>query len=309
MSELSDIRYALPDVKRALVFSPHPDDETIGCGGTMALYADRIDFTVVTLSKGEAINIPEENKGDLRKKELVKAMQVVGVKDIIFLDMPDGKFEENSDEIGKKISEICRRKDPEIIFVPSPLDPHPDHRQTAKAVIEYTQSSPSLRIAFYEVYTPIRFNTLIDIGRKLETKREALSQYHYSMLKRKDIFISAILSLNRFRSLFTLEESYYEAFFIADKPPTLGGLSRWMAFNSRPESPEEELLDTLRMGDALLKELRDCERNASFLQERTLAMQKSIDEKSLLLSSLEKKMTSLEKNLFWKIAKYLYKNR
>ena len=143
MSELSDIRYELPDVKRALVFSPHPDDETLGCGGTIALYADKIDFTVVALSNGEAVDIPEDNKGELRKKELADAVKILGVRDIIFLNLPDGRFEENSDQIQKKISEICSRKDPELIFAPSPIDSHPDHRETAKACIELTKTFPS----------------------------------------------------------------------------------------------------------------------------------------------------------------------
>ncbi len=309
MSELNDIRYELPDVKRVLVFSPHPDDETLGCGGTIALYADKIDFTVVALSNGEAAHIPEDNKGDLRKRELAEAVKILGVRDIIFLNLPDGRFEENSAQIQKKISEICSRKAPELIFAPSPVDSHPDHRETAKACIELTRTFPSLKIAFYEVYNPIRFNTLINIAGKLETKKKALSRYHYSLLKKEGVFISAVLSLNRFRSFFTLEDSYYEAFFIAEAPPTLSGILNWTAFRLQPQSPEEGLLDTLRLGDALIKELRNCEREVSALREKTLVMQTSIDEKSLLVSSLEKKITSVEKNLFRKIAKYFCKGQ
>ena len=129
------------------------------------------------------------------------------------------------------------------------------------------------------------------------------------MLKKEDVFTSAVLSLNKFRSFFTLEDSYYEAFFIPDEPPTLSGMLEWMTFRLQPQSPEEGLLDTLRLGDALIKELRDCEREVSSLREKTLAMQTSIDEKSLLVSSLEKKITSVEKNLFRKIAKYFCKGQ
>ena len=304
MSELSDIRYGLPEVKRALVVSPHPDDETLGCGGTIALFADKIDFTVVALSNGEAVNIPEGNKGGLRKKELGEAMKILGVREVIFLGLPDGRLEENSDQIRKKLAEIYLQTKPELIFAPSPIDSHPDHRETAKACIALAAAFPPLKITFYEVYNPLRFNTLIDIGDKLETKRQALSRFHYSMLKKEGVFISAILSLNKFRSLFTLEDSHYEAFFIADKPATTGEMLRRLSLSSEPQSPEEELLDTIRIGDALLNGLRNCEETVSSLREKAASMQKTLDEKSLRVSSLEKRMSAVEQSLFGKIAKY-----
>ena len=127
------------------------------------------------------------------------------------------------------------------------------------------------------------------------------------MLKKEGVFISAILSLNKFRSLFTLEDSHYEAFFMADKPATTGEMLRRLSFSSEPQSPEEELLDTIRIGDALLNGLRNCEETVSSLREKAIALQKTLDEKSLRVSSLEKRMSAVEQSLFRKIAKYFYK--
>lgn len=124
--------------------------------------------------------------------------------------------------------------------------------------IELVEKFPSIKIAFYEIYNPIRFNTLIDISKGIDTKKEALSKYHYGMLKKKDIFITSILSLNRFRSLFTLKDSYYEAFWIPDTIPNPLDIIDWFTHSLFPQ-PEDKLLRNLKVLNSTVYQIKIAE--------------------------------------------------
>ncbi len=276
MPWLKDIRYELPDIKRALVLSPHPDDETLGCGGTIALYSASIAFTVVALSLGEAVNIEEDNKAVLRKTELENAMKVLGVRDIVYLNIPDGEFQQNKEEIKEKLTKLYRDKNPDIVFSPSPTDIHPDHEAAANVCIELSREFPAVKTAFYEIYNQNRFNTLIDIGRVIDIKKEALGKYHYSMLKKEDVFISSCLSLNRAKAIFTLNDSYYEAFRICDNPADIS-----------PLPPEDRLLNSLKTADLLIHRLR--------------VFESEIKEKDEEIQKLSSKIKEIQGSLFRKI--------
>ncbi|MBI5675724.1 MAG: PIG-L family deacetylase [Nitrospirae bacterium] len=307
MSELNGIRYEFSDIERAIILSPHPDDETLGCGGTIALYSERVDFTVIVLSDGEAIDIAEDNKADLRKEELKDAMKIIGVRDIIFLHVPDGQFQQHKDEIRGKLSELFILKKPQMVFSPPLFDLHSDHRETAIVCIELIERFPSVKIAFYEVYNPIRFNTLIDIGKVVETKKDALAKYHYSMLKKEDIFISSVLSLNRFRSFFTLRDSFYEAFWLSEAIPNISDMTEWFTYSVSTPSSEDRLLSSIRAADSLLYLMRIAEgkskENSSLVDRLTSEMSR----KDEAIFELHKQIHLMETTIFWRLARKFHK--
>ncbi|HXX58619.1 MAG TPA: PIG-L deacetylase family protein [Thermodesulfovibrionales bacterium] len=301
MSELDSIRHELRDIERALVLSPHPDDETLGCGGTMARYSGKIDFTVAALSNGEAVNIPEDNRADLRRRELSDALGILGIKDRVFLDIPDGKFSHYKVEIREKLSELITLKNPQMIFSPSPLDLHEDHRETALACIEILEKMPSIKIAFYEIYNPIRFNTLVDISGQIEIKKEALARYHYSLLGKEDIFIASVTSLNRFRSLFALRDSYYEAFWMPAAVVGLTDALNWLTCNVSPPTPEDRLLSSLRVADSLVHEFRTAEDELKEKTETALSLSQELRDREETIRSLQERLRFIETSLSWKL--------
>jgi LmbE family N-acetylglucosaminyl deacetylase len=82
----------------ALVFSPHPDDESLGCGGTILKKKQAgANVKLVHVSDGGASTtlIPREELTAMRRKECVDAGRVLGVDDIYFLDFPDGNLWEH----------------------------------------------------------------------------------------------------------------------------------------------------------------------------------------------------------------------
>ncbi|QLE56524.1 PIG-L deacetylase family protein [Nostoc sp. TCL26-01] len=125
--------------KSAIIFSPHQDDETFGCGGMIAHKREQgIPVTVVFLTNGQGAFSPELQNHIIqtRQQEAVKALQILGVeaKNIHFLGKPDGylpdlNHQERHQTI-QQIAQLIKDEQPEEIYVPHSKDCHKDHEAT-----------------------------------------------------------------------------------------------------------------------------------------------------------------------------------
>ncbi|MDH5482953.1 MAG: PIG-L family deacetylase [Candidatus Bathyarchaeota archaeon] len=132
--------------KKIIVFAPHPDDETLGCGGTIAKkISEGYEVLVVVItdgrhsfSKGLGIDsdpAPEEVK-EIRRDEVKRATKILGVQEenLAFLNFVDGTLEESESEVQEKVINILRENTPLEIYFPYEKDCHPDHRATNRIV-------------------------------------------------------------------------------------------------------------------------------------------------------------------------------
>jgi LmbE family N-acetylglucosaminyl deacetylase len=119
------------DAKRALVLAAHPDDETIGIGGTIRKMADAgCEVTVVFYTNGdEGFADPELKKKivKIRKAEIEKVQKMLGFKNFEFMGYQDMALPNNKEALKKTIA-LIRKYKPEIIFTHSEVDKHRDHR-------------------------------------------------------------------------------------------------------------------------------------------------------------------------------------
>jgi LmbE family N-acetylglucosaminyl deacetylase/glycosyltransferase involved in cell wall biosynthesis len=195
--------------RRVLVFAPHPDDETIGCGGCMAIHASAGDpVRVVFLTNGAQGDVSSSmDKGAyvaLRQSEAREACALLGVKDLQFWDYEDRSLAGSRGALSRVIEAIADFG-PELIYCPSPLEFHPDHRAACFLVCDALRAwERDCRVAFYEIGQPIRINVLVDISGVMEKKRAALHAYKSQIKERPYHDIS--LALGRYRSM-TLENS------------------------------------------------------------------------------------------------------
>ncbi|NWF86641.1 PIG-L family deacetylase [Candidatus Bathyarchaeota archaeon] len=132
--------------KRVVVFAPHPDDETFGCGGLIAKkIRDGYEVIIVEMTDGRNLfksilnvetNPSPEDVKKIRKEEVLKATQILGVpkKNIVFLDFKDGTLKEYEDEAVEKVAEILRRYSPVEVYFPYMHDCHLDHQATNRIV-------------------------------------------------------------------------------------------------------------------------------------------------------------------------------
>lgn len=133
----------LLEARNVLVIFPHPDDAELTSGGTVALLTARgAKVTYCCATDGSMGSFdPEMTRqcvADIRKKEQEEAGRILGVKDIHWLDFPDG-FLPDVETVRPKIVRVIRRVRPDFIITLDPwltYEAHPDHRKTAMAAVE-----------------------------------------------------------------------------------------------------------------------------------------------------------------------------
>lgn len=177
-----------------LVLAPHPDDEVFGCGGAIAQHvASATPVHVIILSNGQA-----GGKSDIRQAESLEAAQVLGYGQPIFWDGIDREIL-YSESLVIRLIEFIEENQIDLIYCPSELELHPDHRQTAFICTEILQRiGKTLRIAFYEVSAPLHPNCLLDITPYAQQKRMAM-QCFSSQLQQQS-YLEQISALNRYRT-------------------------------------------------------------------------------------------------------------
>jgi glycosyltransferase involved in cell wall biosynthesis/LmbE family N-acetylglucosaminyl deacetylase/uncharacterized coiled-coil protein SlyX len=190
--------------KRVLVLAPHPDDETFGCGGSLALHAGAGDPVKVVFltggSRGDSSGtVDQQTYLQIREEEARRACSRLGVYDLEFWGCEDRKLAECPGVLSRIIGLLDDYR-PGLVYAPSALEFHPDHRATASLLCEAIKKCRlTFQVAFYEVNQPVKVNCLVDITPVLETKSSACDAYASQLRERpyKDV----CLGLNRFRCL------------------------------------------------------------------------------------------------------------
>lgn len=126
----------------ALVFAPHPDDEVLGCGGTIALKAQAgVRVKVVVMTDGRASHrtlIAENDLVKMRRAEAEDAAVQLGLvaTDYIFLEFEDHQLMQHHDAACDRVVEIIEQFDPSEVYIPHRYDGIADHVETNRIVRE-----------------------------------------------------------------------------------------------------------------------------------------------------------------------------
>src|SRR5438094_117171 len=115
------------DPMKVAVISPHPDDESIGCGGTICLHTARGDRVIaVFLTSGERglHGLPREEAARVREQEAGSAAAILGLASVKFLRRPDGHLDDCVKECAKLLSPILERERPQVVYMPHERDWH-----------------------------------------------------------------------------------------------------------------------------------------------------------------------------------------
>jgi len=201
------------DQVRALVVSPHPDDDVIAMGGTIAKLiagGHRVCSVYVTNGGGSlrTLNISDQKIVRIRRREARKAaLAVLRMSKVYFLQpihVTQREFDDaNVLRARVKLRRIMLQEKPTRIYLPHPREAHLTHRRTTELVTEVLESMKGLNpdVWGYEVWTPIeRPDLVVDITQFSEKKGMAI-QVHRTQLGEK-AYDEAVLGLNRYRAAF-----------------------------------------------------------------------------------------------------------
>lgn len=182
-----------PKSARILVLAPHPDDESIGCGGLLLKYHGQCD--IVVLTDGCYGGLPGQAETDTivsRKLEFERAMAYAGARKWFFLGVEDGKLSEN---FAKFVELDLSGYD--VIFCPAPGESHEDHA----CVYKFLQKlKPQAQTFGYEVWSSLGSPShYLDISEVVDEKKRLIGFYE-SQTAQVD-YASKAIGLNCFRGM------------------------------------------------------------------------------------------------------------
>lgn len=187
---------------RVLVLSPHPDDETIGCGGTLLRHlAAGDDVRVVFLTSGErgGHGRSEAETIRVRESEARNAAKILGLHDLEFWHQPDGKLRATA-ALTARLKKTLKAFRPHIVYLPHDKEMHDDHRAAVrllrKALALDARKPPD--VLMFEVWTPTQqLDEIVDISEYMEKKLRAVHAYRTQCAVMG--FVPAVRGLNRYR--------------------------------------------------------------------------------------------------------------
>jgi len=206
-----------------VVLAPHMDDEIIGPGGVVALHVragSAVTFVFMTDGKAGDHSAPPprpspEQVGQIRRAESEAAAQIVGVKDLVFLDGPDGKLNETPVMVDA-LANLLRQRGPKIVYAPALTDRHIDHWATNRILrLALDRLGPGQLdrtiIRGYEIWAPLPANRMADITSVADLKKNAIAAFA-SQTRYVDYSWTAT-GLNQYRSMVHMHgRGYAEGF-------------------------------------------------------------------------------------------------
>ena len=214
---------------RALVLAPHPDDETIGPGGTVIQHATagdevRVLFVTAGTSGDPTGEADPAEYAALRQREARAAAEVLGVSGVDFWGYPDG-FQVNENDLASvvpRMVDFLADVAPAVVYAPHPGDQHSDHYVVSVVLCRALAALPRPPDAFgYEVWSASPATSVNDVSMEYERKLRALRCYE-SQLLHTDIerFIS---SLNAYRAVFLEKGARFGEAFVPLLPDADAG--------------------------------------------------------------------------------------
>ena len=199
--------------KNVLVIAPHPDDETLGVGGTIARFSKEGANVYVLIISGHLPPLYKIEDYKKTKNESIEAFKKLKVKNFKFLDIPATKVNELPvADLNDKIGNYVNLLNPEIVFIPFP-DRHIDHRVIFDASLvccRPTKKNCPRIILTYETLSETFWNApnieanftpelFIDISNYIHLKAEAMNIYKSQLENVPSRSIDAVKALARFR--------------------------------------------------------------------------------------------------------------
>ena len=175
---------------RVVVFAPHPDDEVLGCGGALADLLDRgarLDVVLVTDGAAGARDAGERGRiAATRMDESRRALDALGGGTLHAGSLPDRGLGDRPEEVEALLARWLVEAAPDLVFAPSPVETHPDHRAVAVALFRLAarpavdaaaRALEGAKVAFFELSQPFRPNFLFDATRVLARKERAMAAF------------------------------------------------------------------------------------------------------------------------------------
>jgi len=175
----------IPVGRRILAISPHPDDESIGAGGLLWAHRNLAEIHFIVLTNGgnggrlenemPDGELAKRKMAEVRKSELARTSEALGVRSLQFLGFPDGAVGFDNEAV-QRLRECVAKIGPDVVLLPWFLDNHFDHRQ-ANVLYALSCSEFETLVLAYEIWSLLEPNAIFDITEHLDAKLALVRNY------------------------------------------------------------------------------------------------------------------------------------
>ena len=184
-----------------LILAPHPDDESIGMGGTIKKLSKKNNIHLCVLTDGAVFDSSRQKKILERKNACKNSGKILGISDYTFLDFPVMELESISHlEINRELEKIIKKFNPKIVYTTTRHDINKDHQIVFESTLVVTrpQSSNVKQVFSYET-------TGMTITQFLPTVFEDISKEFKYKIKSFRMYKSELRPFPHSRSLKAIE--------------------------------------------------------------------------------------------------------
>lgn len=212
-----------------LVCAAHPDDEALGCSGTLARHVAQGDRVhVLFMTDGVGARQAAADGGGERSGAARQAQAILGVESLQSFDFPDNQMDSVPLlNVTRAIESVLQALRPDLVYTHHPGDLNVDHQVTHRALVTACRPQPGFcvrEICAFEVPSstewqtpgvlPFTPNLFVDISGFVESKRQALAAYQLEMRGAPHSrSIENVLRLNALRGN-SVGVAYAEAFML-----------------------------------------------------------------------------------------------
>jgi len=207
-----------------VVVSPHPDDDVLGAGGTMALASEKgqnVFAVYVTDGRGSPrknLRITDEETAARRQQEALSSLRTIGGAGGFFLRRQSRELAgRNGIEVREEIREILERLRPAEIYLPAPYERHRTHQACTALTIDALRAAGEwpLKVFGYGLWGTFwggKERVARDVGAVIRRKVEAVAA-HASQIEYKD-YHQGILGKNNYEAVFWESHEVQKASFV-----------------------------------------------------------------------------------------------
>ncbi len=207
--------------KPALVFVPHPDDETLGCGGTILIKrAQKTPVQVIYMTDGGGDPNNTIDLVSIRNAEALEACATLGLdaKSVAFMNFSDGHLADYEKQAVRQLVEILNRYPGYEIYIPAAEDGHPDHEATTRFVTAAAAQTGAWETNEYPVWRWNQYPFVVEEGCGLRCKARQIKSFirYFLFDSTIKVFVGSelkrkALALSKHRSQMTKEYDDHNA--------------------------------------------------------------------------------------------------
>lgn len=299
----------LPNAESVLVLAPHPDDETYGCGGLLALYRQRgINVHVHVFTDGAGYAKEDLRAGifETRKAEIEAALSVLDIREASYSIFADRSLTSNP-ELSRIIIDLIFEHDADLVLAPSLSEIHPDHLAVGRAALAAVASikrknTPVPSMLFYEIGAAQQIGMLFDITKVWSIKAAAMDCFISQQQQQN--YSRQIEALNIYRT-YTLPASVSHAEAYAVLTPQhwedqLGKVEN-LADEVRMRWTETALVAATVRCEATQNGLFECQRELHRLQSALASSDEHLKMSRLALQQAKVDVEKLLRSSSWRL--------